>query len=162
MMMLAAQSARASTLVITWIDSTLVQRLQLLLPMHNLPVCFGLPIWLLLSSCILFVQQSIRDGSTTLRTVKDVGIDSSLSASPSRWPIDFEKMRQEIIQLWHECNAPIVHRTYFFLLFKGDPADNIYMEVEHRRLSFIRRSFSASPAGGELNSAVVSRYIVTW
>uniref|UniRef100_A0A0E0AYI9 Kinesin-like protein n=1 Tax=Oryza glumipatula TaxID=40148 RepID=A0A0E0AYI9_9ORYZ len=101
-------------------------------------------------------QQSIRDGSTTLRTVKDVGIDSSLSASPSRWPIDFEKMRQEIIQLWHECNAPIVHRTYFFLLFKGDPADNIYMEVEHRRLSFIRRSFSASPAGGELNSAVVS------
>uniref|UniRef100_A0A0E0ENP0 Kinesin motor domain-containing protein n=1 Tax=Oryza meridionalis TaxID=40149 RepID=A0A0E0ENP0_9ORYZ len=101
-------------------------------------------------------QHSIRDGSTTLRTVKDVGIDSSLSASPSRWPIDFEKMRQEIIQLWHECNAPIVHRTYFFLLFKGDPADNIYMEVEHRRLSFIRRSFSASPAGGELNSAVVS------
>uniref|UniRef100_A0A0E0LXN6 Kinesin motor domain-containing protein n=2 Tax=Oryza punctata TaxID=4537 RepID=A0A0E0LXN6_ORYPU len=105
-----------------------------------------------------YQDQSVRDGSTTLRTVKDVGIDSALSSidSPSRWPIDFEKMRQEIIQLWHECNAPIVHRTYFFLLFKGDPADNIYMEVEHRRLSFIRRSFSASPAEGELNSAVAS------
>ncbi|KAF0898312.1 hypothetical protein E2562_007164 [Oryza meyeriana var. granulata] len=103
-------------------------------------------------------QHSVRDGSTTSRTVKDVGIDSTLSSidSPSRWPIDFEKMQQEIIQLWHECNVPIVHRTYFFLLFKGDPADNIYMEVEHRRLSFIRRSFSASPAERELNSAVAS------
>uniref|UniRef100_A0A0D9XAI3 Kinesin motor domain-containing protein n=1 Tax=Leersia perrieri TaxID=77586 RepID=A0A0D9XAI3_9ORYZ len=104
-------------------------------------------------------QQSVRDGSTTMRTVKDVGIDSTLSTidSPSRSPIDFENMQQEIIQLWHECNVPIVHRTYFFLLFKGDPADNIYMEVEHRRLSFIRRSFSARPAvEGELNSAVAS------
>ncbi|XP_006659658.1 kinesin-like protein KIN-7H isoform X2 [Oryza brachyantha] len=105
-----------------------------------------------------YQDQSVRDGSTTLRSVKDVGIDSALSTidSPSRWPIDFEKMQQEIIQLWHECNVPIVHRTYFFLLFKGDPADNIYMEVEHRRLSFIRRSFSANSAEGELNSAVAS------
>lgn len=55
-----------------------------------------------------------------------------------------------------------MHRTYFFLLFKGDPADNIYMEVEHRRLSFIKSSFSAHPAAeGELNPANASRYILS-
>ncbi|KAL5232280.1 hypothetical protein ABZP36_031056 [Zizania latifolia] len=104
-------------------------------------------------------QQAVRDGSATLRSVKDVGVDSTLTAidSPSRWPIDFEKIQQEIIQLWHECNVPIVHRTYFFLFFKGDPADNIYMEVEHRRLLFIKSSFSACPAvEGKLNSVIAS------
>ncbi|KAG8048178.1 hypothetical protein GUJ93_ZPchr0008g13610 [Zizania palustris] len=104
-------------------------------------------------------QQAVRDGSTTLRSVKHVGIASTPSAidSPSRWPIDFEKMQQEIIQLWHECNVPMVHRTYFFLLFKGDPADDIYMEVENRRLSFIKSSFSARPAvEGEFNSTMAT------
>lgn len=93
--------------------------------------------------------------------MKDVGTDSSLRTieSPSRWPIDFEKKQQEIIELWHECNVSIVHRTYFFLLFKGDQADNIYMEVEHRRLSFIKNSFSAN---GELNATVSSRYFVIY
>lgn len=67
------------------------------------------------------------------------------------------KKQQEIIELWHECNVSVVHRTYFFLLFKGDPADNIYMEVEHRRLPFIKSLLSASPAvEGELNSAITS------
>ncbi|KAL5221537.1 hypothetical protein ABZP36_026250 [Zizania latifolia] len=103
--------------------------------------------------------QAVRDGSTTLRSVKHVGIASTPSAidSPSCWPIDFEKMQQEIIQLWHECNVPMVHRTYFFLLFKGDPADDIYMEVENRRLSFIKSSFSVRPAvEGEFNSAMAT------
>jgi centromeric protein E len=55
-----------------------------------------------------------------------------------------------------------VHRTYFFLLFKGDPEDNIYMEVEHRRLSFIKNSFSAESAEqGEFNPAIASRYILS-
>jgi centromeric protein E len=94
-----------------------------------------------------------------MKTVKDVGVDSSLSPIGSPNPtIDFEKKRQQIIDLWHECNVSIVHRTYFFLLFKGDPSDNIYMEVEHRRLSFIKSSFSAqSAAEGELNCAMALR-----
>ncbi|ONM56693.1 kinesin-like protein KIN-7J isoform X1 [Zea mays] len=73
--------------------------------------------------------------------------------SPSRWPINFEKKQKEIIELWHECNVSIVHRTYFFLLFKGVKADNIYLEVEHRRLSFIHSSFIA---GCEPNVTVTS------
>ncbi|XP_062194675.1 kinesin-like protein KIN-7J [Phragmites australis] len=89
------------------------------------------------------------------KNVKDGGTDSSVTTveSPSRWPIHFETKQQEIIELWQECNVSIVHRTYFFLLFKGDKADNIYLEVEHRRLSFIKNSFSA---GDEPNATVTS------
>lgn len=76
--------------------------------------------------------------------MKDVGIDSVLYQveSPSRWPFDFERKQQEIIELWHRCNVPLVHRTYFFLLYNGDPTDSIYIEVEHRRLSFLRNTSS--------------------
>lgn len=110
------------------------------------------------------MQQAIGDDSTAMKTVKDVGVDIALSPiqSPSHSTVDFEKRQQQIIELWHECNVSIVHRTYFFLLFKGDPADNIYMEVEHRRLSFIKSSFSSEPAAqGELNPAIASRYIIS-
>ncbi|THU74312.1 hypothetical protein C4D60_Mb04t32030 [Musa balbisiana] len=73
-------------------------------------------------------------------TVKDVGLESTIDSlqSPSRWPQEFEKKQQEIIELWHDCNVSLVHRTYFYMLFKGDPTDSIYMEVELRRLSFLR------------------------
>ncbi|KAL6851456.1 hypothetical protein ACP4OV_020389 [Aristida adscensionis] len=104
-------------------------------------------------------QQAIRDDSAAMKSVKDVGVYSALSTvtSPSHLTIDFETKQQQIIELWKECNVSIVHRTYFFLLFKGDPADNIYMEVEHRRLSFIKSSFSELPtAEGEFNPAILS------
>ncbi|CAL9210847.1 unnamed protein product [Musa hybrid cultivar] len=76
------------------------------------------------------------------KTVKDVGVDSVLYSieSPSRWPIEFQRKQQEIIELWHACNVSLVHRTYFFLLFKGDPSDSFYLEVENRRLSFLRNT----------------------
>ena len=91
-----------------------------------------------------------------MKHAKDVDRDISVTTvdSPSRWTINFEKKQKEIIDLWHECNVSIVHRTYFFLLFKGDKADNIYLEVEHRRLSFIKSSFSA---GCDPNATVTSR-----
>ncbi|KAG8057512.1 hypothetical protein GUJ93_ZPchr0002g24863 [Zizania palustris] len=89
-------------------------------------------------------EQDQLGGIAPLRTVD----------SPPRWHVDFEKKQREIIELWHECNVSIVHRTYFFLLFKGDQTDSIYMEVEHRRLSFIKNSFSAD---GELDATVASR-----
>ncbi|XP_044955997.1 kinesin-like protein KIN-7H isoform X1 [Hordeum vulgare subsp. vulgare] len=103
-------------------------------------------------------QQTVRDECTAVKTVKDVGIDAvpSTAESPSCWPIDFANRQREIIELWHDCNVSLVHRTYFFLLFKGDAADSVYMEVEHRRLSFILSSFSTNSAGGELNSAIAS------
>ncbi|XP_023636044.1 kinesin-like protein KIN-7J [Capsella rubella] len=55
---------------------------------------------------------------------------------------DFERQQRQIIELWAICNVPLVHRTYFFLLFKGDPSDYVYMEVELRRLSFLKQTIS--------------------
>ncbi|PIA55988.1 hypothetical protein AQUCO_00700361v1 [Aquilegia coerulea] len=74
------------------------------------------------------------------KTVKDVGVDP-MHVSPesySSWPLEFETQQMDIIELWQTCHVSLVHRTYFFLLFKGDPSDSIYMEVERRRLSFLR------------------------
>uniref|UniRef100_A0A0E0CP33 Kinesin motor domain-containing protein n=1 Tax=Oryza meridionalis TaxID=40149 RepID=A0A0E0CP33_9ORYZ len=75
---------------------------------------------------------------------KSIGLDpiEGVSQSPSRWPLEFEKKQQEIIELWQACSISLVHRTYFFLLFKGEAADSIYMEVELRRLSFLRDTYS--------------------
>ncbi|KAF3538848.1 hypothetical protein F2Q69_00023026 [Brassica cretica] len=55
---------------------------------------------------------------------------------------DFERQQRQIIELWAVCNVPLVHRTYFFLLFKGDPSDYVYMEVELRRLSFLKQTIN--------------------
>lgn len=76
--------------------------------------------------------------------VKDAGLDKVHSGlqPDSNWPFEFERQRGAIIELWDECNVPLVHRTYFFLLFKGEPSDSVYMEVEYRRLSFLKYTFS--------------------
>ncbi|CAH8382889.1 unnamed protein product [Eruca vesicaria subsp. sativa] len=54
--------------------------------------------------------------------------------------VEFKRQQSQIIELWGVCNVPLVHRTYFFLLFKGDPSDFVYMEVELRRLTFLKDS----------------------
>ncbi|KAH6832033.1 ATP binding microtubule motor family protein [Perilla frutescens var. hirtella] len=60
------------------------------------------------------------------------------ASSGADWKIEFERRKREIIELWDACHIPLVHRSYFCLLFKGDPSDAVYMEVEHRRLSFLK------------------------
>ena len=82
--------------------------------------------------------------TASVKNVKDVGLDPMQDdpGSPSKWPSEFKRLQKEIIGLWNACNISLVHRTYFFLLFKGDPADSIYMEVELRRLSFLKDIFS--------------------
>ncbi|CAA6656376.1 unnamed protein product [Spirodela intermedia] len=87
-------------------------------------------------------QRELCDG----RSIKDAGVDPMMS--PAGWPEEFERRRLEIIALWHSCNVSLVHRTFFFLLCKGDPADSIYMELELRRLSFLKRAL----AGGHANN----------
>ncbi|XP_019085463.1 PREDICTED: kinesin-like protein KIN-7B [Camelina sativa] len=66
------------------------------------------------------------------------------------WPLCFEEQRKQIIMLWHLCHISIIHRTQFYMLFKGDPADQIYMEVELRRLTWLEQHLAelgnASPA----------------
>ncbi|KAG5536129.1 hypothetical protein RHGRI_023796 [Rhododendron griersonianum] len=71
-------------------------------------------------------------------------------ASPAAWNVIFREQRQQIIELWDVCHVSIIHRTQFYLLFKGDPADQIYMEVELRRLTWLQQHLAelgnASPA----------------
>ncbi|XP_074565769.1 kinesin-like protein KIN-7F [Curcuma longa] len=75
---------------------------------------------------------------------KDLNVAPTLDPlqSPSEWPGEFEKKQRDIIALWHECNVSLVHRTCFYMLFTGDPTDSIYIEVEFRRLSFLKSTFA--------------------
>lgn len=109
------------------------------------------------------LQVQVTEPILHVKTVKDVGLDPIPDhlGSPSAWPSEFKRLQGEIIELWHACNVSLVHRTYFFLLFTGDPKDYIYMEVEHRRLSFLKNVFAHGnqtvEAGRVLTPA--SRYI---
>ncbi|XP_019464487.1 PREDICTED: kinesin-like protein NACK2 [Lupinus angustifolius] len=80
--------------------------------------------------------------------------------SPLSWHIMFEQQRKQIIMLWHLCHISLVHRTQFYLLLRGDPSDQMYMEVELRRLTWLEQHLAelgnASPAllGDEPASSV--------
>ncbi|KAM7264260.1 hypothetical protein ACFE04_001943 [Oxalis oulophora] len=90
------------------------------------------------------VEEDGTNNKNLEMVVNDVGMDPTGAATQtlSNWPSEFARQRRAIVELWQTCNVPLVHRTYFFLLFKGDPADSIYMEVELRRLSFLNETFS--------------------
>ncbi|KAL0448476.1 UNVERIFIED_CONTAM: Kinesin-like protein KIN-7H [Sesamum latifolium] len=85
-----------------------------------------------------------KSEKTPKKNVKDVGLDpiGDELEGLSSWPVEFQRLQQEIIELWHACNVSLVHRTYFFMLFRGDPSDAIYLEVELRRMKFLNDKFS--------------------
>ncbi|KAK4784566.1 hypothetical protein SAY86_018934 [Trapa natans] len=96
--------------------------------------------------------------ASSVRNVRDVGLDPMQQdpQSPEQWHLQFRMIQKNIIELWDACNVSLVHRTYFFLLFKGDPADSIYLEVELRRLYFLKGTFdrgSQTVEGGRTLSA---------
>ncbi|WOH10387.1 hypothetical protein DCAR_0729855 [Daucus carota subsp. sativus] len=66
--------------------------------------------------------------------VKDVILDSA----DDDWRLKFKRLQREIVKLWDVCNVSLLHRTHFFLLFRGEPSDCIYMEVELQRLSLLK------------------------
>ncbi|CAN1289947.1 Kinesin-like protein NACK2 [Linum perenne] len=73
-----------------------------------------------------------------------------LDESPISWHLLFKEQRKQIIMLWHLCHVSIIHRTQFYLLFKGEASDEIYVEVELNRLTWLEQHFAelgnASPA----------------
>ncbi|XP_076960313.1 kinesin-like protein KIN-7F [Bidens hawaiensis] len=79
-----------------------------------------------------------------------------------QWSVVFEDQRRQIIELWHECNIPLLHRTYFFLLVKGYPSDSVYIEIELRRLSFLKQTLDqvASARALNLERAMLSRKLL--
>ena len=94
-----------------------------------------------------WIQEAEKKCSSSVsgRSIKDVAVDPIMttpSESPARWPSEFERRRLEIIELWHLCNISIVRRTFFFLLCLCDPGDSIYLELELRRLRFIKRALA--------------------
>ncbi|XP_047313258.1 kinesin-like protein NACK2 [Impatiens glandulifera] len=75
---------------------------------------------------------------------------SSPSMSVVQLQPSFEDQRRQIIMLWHLCHVSLIHRTQFYLLFRGDNDDQIYLEVELRRLTWLEHQLAevgnASPA----------------
>ncbi|KAJ0009826.1 hypothetical protein Pint_34806 [Pistacia integerrima] len=103
------------------------------------------------------VQETGLKADNFEKNVKDVGLDPMHEAlAINDWPLVFERQQRAIFELWQSCNVSLIHRTYFFLLFKGDPSDSVYMEVEHRRLSFLKETFSQG------NQAVVDGRTLTF
>ncbi|KAF9680348.1 hypothetical protein SADUNF_Sadunf06G0111900 [Salix dunnii] len=86
----------------------------------------------------------------------------TMDQSPMPWHLVFDDQRKQIIMLWHLCHVSIIHRTQFYLLFRGEPSDQIYLEVELRRLTWLEQHLAelgnASPAllGDEPASSVSS------
>ncbi|KAL0689860.1 hypothetical protein Bca4012_089538 [Brassica carinata] len=76
-------------------------------------------------------HQEVSNAEASGKMKRDLGVDG-----------DFERKRQEIMVLWQSCNVSLVRRTYFYLLFKGDEADSVYIGVVLRRLLFIKDRFS--------------------
>ncbi|KHN00495.1 Kinesin-related protein 11 [Glycine soja] len=104
----------------------------------------GNPEPVILLSCFAWqVQETGMESKINTKKFKDVGLDPLQSEEEKQleWPSEFKRLQKEIIELWNACNVSLVHRTYFFLLFKGDPSDSIYMEVERRRLFYLKQNF---------------------
>ncbi|KAM7272155.1 hypothetical protein ACFE04_026818 [Oxalis oulophora] len=96
------------------------------------------------STFTLMEMPECRSGKECFKTSVEEMVPSVVTHSQSVNGLfsNFGSQRREIIELWETCNAPLLHRTYFFLLFKGDPSDSVYMEVELRRLYFLKEKFS--------------------
>ncbi|KNA21547.1 hypothetical protein SOVF_042060 isoform A [Spinacia oleracea] len=90
-------------------------------------------------------DDALQKANNSIKNLKDVGLNRQDDLHDSVIPCssDAKRLQREIIGLWDACNILLVHRTYFYLLFiKDDQADTIYMEVERRRLFYIRDAFS--------------------
>ncbi|XP_047315927.1 kinesin-like protein NACK1 [Impatiens glandulifera] len=91
----------------------------------------------------------------------DESLDNIEENSLAPWDITFGEWRQQILELWDVCHVSIIHRTQFYLLFKGDPNDQIYMEVEMRRLHWLEQHLrepknATTMLVGEDNNATIS------
>ncbi|XP_065852982.1 kinesin-like protein KIN-7H isoform X2 [Euphorbia lathyris] len=89
-------------------------------------------------------QETRSKAIEATKNMKNVGLDPievDLESSSNNWPTEFKRLQQHIIELWQSCCVSLIHRTYFFLLFNGDPSDSFYMEVEVRKLTFLRDTF---------------------
>lgn len=92
-----------------------------------------------------------EDESDMVRMDEEREISTPVPQSLENWQLLFQKERMQIAQLWDLCQVSIIHRSQFYLLFKGDPADQVYMEVELRRLAWLQEHFDAATAADNLD-----------
>ncbi|KAK3160932.1 hypothetical protein QOZ80_1BG0068500 [Eleusine coracana subsp. coracana] len=101
----------------------------------------------------LLVCQVLELESNDGKTNDDFDEENAGPLQGDSWEKLFKEQMQQIIQLWDICHVSIIHRTQFYLLFRGDRADQIYVEVEVRRLTWLQQHFAevgdASPAAGD-------------
>ena len=92
------------------------------------------------------IEQKLFLGLSSTKSFKDAALDpiQDYLDTPLNWPEEFKRLQREIIELWHTCNVSMAHRSYFFLLFRGDQKDCLYLEVELRRLKYIAHNSKAS------------------
>ena len=88
------------------------------------------------------IEQKLFLGLSSTKSFKDAALDpiQDYLDTPLNWPEEFKRLQREIIELWHTCNVSMAHRSYFFLLFRGDQKDCLYLEVELRRLKYIAQN----------------------
>ncbi|XP_073290612.1 kinesin-like protein NACK1 [Primulina huaijiensis] len=102
----------------------------------------------MLPSCLYVIELEANEASG--HNLDDGEILPEIQESPASWHTIITEQRQQIFELWDVCRVSIIHRTQFYLLFSGDHADQIYMEVELRRLTWLQQHLnklgSASPA----------------
>ncbi|KAJ7547429.1 hypothetical protein O6H91_08G085700 [Diphasiastrum complanatum] len=89
---------------------------------------------------VLELEANGNAGDGAEEVIKEDG--TPFVQSPSAWQATYDRQRMQIIELWDICQVSIIHRTQFYLLFRGDPADAIYMEVELRRLTWLKEHMS--------------------
>ncbi|GFP82130.1 kinesin-like protein nack2 [Phtheirospermum japonicum] len=87
-----------------------------------------------------------------------------VAQSPMTWNVVFEDQRKEIIMLWHVCHVSIVRRTQFYLLFRGDPCDQIYMEVEINSIKALKqeREYLAKRVSSKLTAEEREMMYMKW
>ncbi|KAA8546039.1 hypothetical protein F0562_020510 [Nyssa sinensis] len=105
------------------------------------------------------VQETETKAESSGKNVKNVGLDPMQDAleTPQNWPVEFERQQKAILELWRTCNTSLVHRTYFFLLFKGDPTDSIYMEMV-RTLTLASSTKALRRERGVLSTLMYKRF----
>ncbi|KAL4335035.1 hypothetical protein GQ457_07G026840 [Hibiscus cannabinus] len=75
-------------------------------------------------------------GGSEMNQRSEKQIDNKIADS------EFEEKQRKIVELWDACRVSLIHRSYFIQLFKGDPSDCLYLEIELRRLTYLKDTLS--------------------
>ncbi|KAE9603546.1 hypothetical protein Lal_00001838 [Lupinus albus] len=88
----------------------------------------------------LMVRARTHEVNKHVNRVKGISFHGNWGSS---MPSELERRQREIIELWDACNVPLAHRSYYFLLIKGELSDSVYLNIEFWRLSFLKDAYSS-------------------